>query len=72
MGRAGVEPATHGFSEFVSKDIIAASKRTYGNPRCQPDNQPDNLPSELVLLIKKWDALPTNIKDAIRALIKNP
>jgi hypothetical protein len=74
LGRAGIEPATHGFSVHCSTNITADS--TESSDPVQNHLSPDlslnvtNHP-QLADLIRAWPALPEALRAGILAMVKS-
>ena len=73
MGRAGIEPATHGFSVRRDESITGQSGDT-----CDTPNDPLGVllgvlsqeSPDLAMIVKAWPTLPGPIKAGILALIQ--
>ena len=68
MGRAGVEPATHGFSVPAIENVSTAKTNTYDSGHCAADVNDDKSAHEnpeLTAIIRAWDTLPESIRKQI-------
>jgi len=67
MGRAGIEPATHGFSIQVPPAVNASDAATYKKPKASLSPHLSHDP-RLLQLISSWPELPAVIQNAIVAM----